>query len=78
MSDEIVVIRKYTSEVEAQVAQIVLEAHDIPSALLHDDAGGMIPSMRLIYPVRLAVRAEDEEEALRVLSGRAEDVDMEE
>jgi hypothetical protein len=72
MSDEIVVIRKYTSEVEAQVAQIVLEAHDIPSALLRDDAGGMIPSMRLIYPVRLAVRAEDEEEALRVLSGRGD------
>lgn len=66
--DEIVTVRKYGSELEAQLAQAVLEAHDIPSAILKDDAGGMLPAMRLLWPVRLAVRSEDEEEALRLLA----------
>lgn len=73
MSDEIVVVRKYFSEIEAQIAQSVLEAHDIPSAILKDDAGGMLPAMHLLYPVRLAVRGEDEEEALRLLTSPPED-----
>ena len=77
MADEIVVVRKYASEVEAQIAQTVLEAHDIPSAILKDDAGGMIPALRMLYPVRLAVRGEDEEEALRVLTADVEPVDDE-
>src|SRR4051794_30320491 len=73
MADEIVVVRKYGSELEAQLAQTVLEAHDIPSAILKDDAGGMLPALRLLFPVRLAVRGEDEEEALRVLSDTVDD-----
>ena len=68
MADEIVTVRTYTSELDAQLAQAVLDAHDIPSALLRDDAGGMLPAMRLLYPMRLAVRSEDEEEALRILT----------
>ena len=68
MADEIVTVRTYTSELDAQLAQVVLDAHDIPSALLRDDAGGMLPAMRLLYPMRLAVRSEDEEAALRILT----------
>jgi putative signal transducing protein len=69
--DEVIVLRKYSSEVEATMAHLVLEAHNIPSAIMRDTAGGMIPSMALLYPVRLAVRREDADEARRVLDAEA-------
>ena len=69
--DEVIVLRKYSSEVEATMAHLVLEAHNIPSAVMRDTAGGMIPSMALLYPVRLAVRREDADEARRILDTEA-------
>ncbi len=66
-----IVLRKYVSEVEATMAHLVLEAHNIPSAIMRDTAGGMIPSMAILYPVRLAVRREDADEARRVLDAEA-------
>ena len=69
--DEVIVLRKYVSEVEATMAHLVLEAHNIPSAVMRDTAGGMIPSMALLYPVRLAVRREDAYEARRILDSEA-------
>jgi hypothetical protein len=69
--DAVIVLRKYSSEVEATMAHLVLEAHNIPSAVMRDTAGGMIPSMALLYPVRLAVRREDADEARRVLDAEA-------
>ena len=69
--DEIIVLRKYVSEVEATMAHLVLEAHNIPSAVMRDNAGGMIPSMAILYPVRLAVRREDADEARRILDTEA-------
>jgi hypothetical protein len=69
--DEVIVLRKYSSEVEATMAHLVLEAHNIPSAVMRDTAGGMIPSMAILYPVRLAVRREDADEARRILDAEA-------
>ena len=69
--DEVIVLRKYSSEVEATMAHLVLEAHNIPSAIMRDTAGGMIPSMAILYPVRLAVRREDADEARRILDAEA-------
>jgi hypothetical protein len=69
--DEVIVLRKYSSEVEATMAHLVLEAHNIPSAMMRDNAGGMIPSMAILYPVRLAVRREDADEARRILDAEA-------
>jgi hypothetical protein len=69
--DEVIVLRKYVSEVEATMAHLVLEAHNIPSAIMRDTAGGMIPSMAILYPVRLAVRREDADEARRILDSEA-------
>ena len=69
--DEVIVLRKYSSEVEATMAHLVLEAHNIPSAVMRDTAGGMIPSMALLYPVRLAVRRDDADEARRILDAEA-------
>jgi hypothetical protein len=69
--EEVIVLRKYSSEVEATMAHLVLEAHNIPSAVMRDNAGGMIPSISLLYPVRLAVRREDADEARRILDAEA-------
>lgn len=62
-----VVIREYLNEMEALVARSVLEANEIPAVVLRDDAGGMLPAMHLLYPVRLAVPAAEAAQALRLL-----------
>ncbi|HEX6967020.1 MAG TPA: DUF2007 domain-containing protein [Gemmatimonadaceae bacterium] len=56
---QIVVLRTFASEVEAEIARAVLEAHDIPALVLHNDAGGMYPSLTFVHGVRLMVRRED-------------------
>ena len=72
MSSAPVVIRSYPSEIDAQLAQAVLEAHGIPSMLLRDDMGGMQPTLTALNGVRLLVRHDDAVEALRVLDADAE------
>lgn len=67
MAEAMVVIRQYLNEMEALVARSVLEAHDVPAVVLRDDAGGMLPVMHILYPVRLAVRERDAHDALRIL-----------
>lgn len=67
MGEAMTVIRQYVNEMEALIARSVLEAHDVPAVVLRDDAGGMLPSMHLIYPVRLAVRVQDVAQALFIL-----------
>ena len=67
MSDATRVLRTFANELEAQLAQAVLDAHGIPSAVVRDDAGGAMPWLQLLHPVRLIVRGEDAEEAARLL-----------
>jgi hypothetical protein len=62
-----VVIASYANEYEALVAQAVLRAHDIPSMLLRDDAGGMQVALTWLRGVRLAVRHADAVRALYLL-----------
>lgn len=76
MGEAMVVIRQYVNEMEALVARSVLEAHDVPAVVLRDDAGGMLPAMHLIYPVRLAVRTQDANQALRILDAPFENTDF--
>lgn len=69
------VLRTFASPLEAQIAQAVLDAHGIPSAVVRDDAGGAMPWLQLLHPVRLLVREEDAAEAARLLD---EDVEADE
>jgi hypothetical protein len=62
------VIRTFANEVEAHVAQAVLDANGIDSFLIRDDAGGMMPWLQWLHPIRLVVREEDSIEALELLS----------
>ena len=70
------VIREYINEMEALIARSILEAHEIPAIVLRDDAGGMLPSMHLLWPVRLAVRSTDAAEALRILDAPFDEDDI--
>lgn len=69
------IIREYATEMEAILAQSVLEANNIPSAVIRDNAGGMLPVLQMLYPVRLAVRPGDADLALEVLDSGTDDAD---
>jgi len=68
MSNSTYVIRTFPNIVEAQVAEAVLAAHGIRSALIRDDAGGMMPWLHTLHPVRLVVREADVQTAVRLLA----------
>jgi hypothetical protein len=72
VADDIVILRKYGNEVEAQFAATVLEANGIPARVMADTAGGAFPSMALLFPVRLLVRAADADLARELLDTDAE------
>ena len=59
MSDAVVVLRTYADAWQAGLDASILEANGIPSQVLADTAAGAYPSMALLFPVRLLVRAED-------------------
>jgi hypothetical protein len=67
VAEDVVVLRKYSNEVEARFDATVLEANGIPAHVLADTAGGALPSMALVFPVRLLVRAADADLARELL-----------
>ena len=71
--NRVVVLRRFTDEISAQIAAAALEANGIPAQVSPDNAGGMLPSMGLLFPVRLLVRQEDEELAREILDSSVED-----
>ena len=75
MSDEIVVLRTYVNELDARLAATILEANGIDAQVHADTAGGAYPSMALVFPVRLLVRAEDAALAAEILDTPAAESD---
>ena len=75
MASDIIVLRRYIDELSAQIAAAALEANGIPAQVSLDNAGGMLPSMGLLFPVRLLVRKEDEALARELLDTPALDDD---
>ena len=67
MSDGLILIRKYLSDFDAQLAKARLDAEGIPSAVISDDAGGMLPQFQMVEGVRLMVREDDLERAQEIL-----------
>jgi hypothetical protein len=65
--DELVVVGTFLNQIEADIAQGALEAANIESMISADDAGGVRPHLWM-SGVRLLVRAEDAEEATKVLN----------
>jgi hypothetical protein len=65
------VIRTFPNELEASIAEAVLEAHGIQSSLMTDSAGGALPWLNTLHPIRLVVREADVDLANAILEGRA-------
>ena len=67
MSDEIAVIKVFSNEIEAAMAQQVLQGSGIKAFIFKDDAGGMEPQLQLSGGVRLVVAQEDAERACEIV-----------
>jgi Putative prokaryotic signal transducing protein len=67
MSDEVFVLRIFNNEVDAGMAQELLQDGGVRSEMLKDDAGGMEPHLQLSGGVRLIVNRADAEHAHQIL-----------
>jgi hypothetical protein len=67
MSETLVTIESFTTEVDAEIAKGKLEASDIPAYLFKDDCGGMRPHMQLTRGIALKVNEHDAPKALEIL-----------
>jgi hypothetical protein len=65
--NDIVVIRTFADTISAHIAQAALDANDIRSIIVGDDAGGAYPALTFSNGVRLAVQHSDAMKALRLL-----------
>jgi hypothetical protein len=71
MPEHAFVVRTFQNTVEAEFARTVLETNGIVSMLLKDNAGGMLPFLDVMNPVRLVVRQMDVDTAIRLLDATA-------
>lgn len=67
MAGELVVIRTYRTDLEAEIARLSLDAAGIPSLVLSDGTAGVHPHLQFARGVRVAVREADVADALEVL-----------
>ena len=70
---DLVALRTFNDEAEADLAKSALSAAGIPSITLRDDCGGMRPSLSWAQGVRLMVSTGYIEEANRILAGEGQD-----
>ena len=64
----LVVVAEYSNKIEAELAQGALAAADIESMVSADDAGGVQPGLWVGEGVKVLVRAEDLDQAKKVLN----------
>lgn len=67
MTDKLFVIRTFSNDAEARLAESVLEANGIESSLIGDNAAGMLPYLNAMHPIRLVVKESDIDTALGLL-----------
>jgi hypothetical protein len=67
MSEDVVVLRTFSNEVEAGMAQQVLQNGGVSAFIFKDDAGGMEPHLQRTSGVRLLVNRVDAESARQIL-----------
>lgn len=67
MSDEVVVLKTFNNEIEAGMAQQVLQEAGIQAFVFKDDAGGMEPHLQRTNGVRLLVNCVDARRAHKLL-----------
>ena len=67
MSEEVVVLKTFNNEVEAGMAQQVLQEAGVTAFVSKDDAGGMEPQLQRTNGVRLVVNRADAQHARMML-----------
>lgn len=67
MSEEVVVIKTFSNEIDATMAQQVLQESGVRAFVFKDDAGGMEPHLQLTGGVRLVINRADLERASEIL-----------
>lgn len=67
MTDKLFVIRTFSNDAEARLAESVLEANGIEASLIGDNAAGMLPYLNAMHPIRLVVKESDIDTALALL-----------
>jgi Putative prokaryotic signal transducing protein len=67
MSDEVVTIKVFNNEVDARMAQEVLQQVGVSAFVFKDDGGGMEPHLQRTLGVRLVVSQADSERAHQML-----------
>lgn len=68
MEYETMTLRRFPTELEAEMARGCLEAHGVRAIVSHEDEGSIGPIFNLQKGVRLLVFRTDEVEANRILS----------
>jgi hypothetical protein len=66
VEDPLFVIRTFSRDIDARLAEAVLDANGIDSIIIGDNAAGMLPYLNAMHPIRLAVKQSDVEEAQRL------------
>ena len=67
MSDEVVVLKTFNNEIDAGMAQQVLQEAGMQAFVFKDDAGGMEPQLQRTNGVRLVVSRVDARRAHMLL-----------
>jgi Putative prokaryotic signal transducing protein len=67
MSEEVVVLRVFDNEIDAGMAQQVLQDGGITAFVFKDDAGGMEPQLQRSAGVRLVINRADAPRAHQML-----------
>jgi len=67
MSQEVVIVKIFSHEAEAEMAQQLLHDAGVQSFIFKDDAGGMEPYLQLTHGVRLVINREDAVRAQEIL-----------
>jgi hypothetical protein len=67
MSDEVVVLKTFNNEIEAGMAQQVLQEAGMSAFIFKDDAGGMEPQLQRTNGVRLVISRVDAHRAQKLL-----------
>lgn len=71
--DDAVVLATYPNRMVAEMALGVLEAEEIESMILADDAGGAYPMLQFIRGVKLLVAPADKNRAKEILAAMEAD-----
>lgn len=65
------IIRTFSRDVDARLAEAVLDANGIDSLIVGDNAAGWLTPLDALHPIRLAVKESDVENAIALLDGGA-------